>query len=95
MSQTNTDSQALTPAQFQEQALLLAKEIVDKVLRPKTSLRTTVVMQALLTLYCRHAESLHPETKGDVAVVLAAIAGELLKAASVAPQSAPAGAPVH
>ena len=89
MSQTNTDSQALTPAQFQEQALLLAKEIVDKVLRPQAPLRTTVVMQALITLYCRHAESLPLDAQGDIAMALSGIAGEFLKASSTAP------APIH
>ena len=84
----------LTPAQFQEQSLLLAKEIFEKVLRPMTPLRTTVVMQALMTLYCRHAESLPPEAQGDVAMALAGIAGEFFKASSAA-QSAPAGAPTH
>ncbi|ADU99794.1 hypothetical protein [Alicycliphilus denitrificans] len=94
MSQTNAESQALTPAQFQEQALLLAKEIVDKVLRQQQPLRTTVVMEALIALYCYHARSLPPEAMGDVAMALAGVAGEFLKASST-PQSAPAGAPIH
>ncbi|MFN3437828.1 MAG: hypothetical protein ACK41V_09060 [Acidovorax sp.] len=85
---------SITPAQFQEQSQLLANEIVEKVLRPKTPLRTTVVMQALISLYCHHAESLPSEARGDVAMALAGLAGEFLKASS-APQTAPAGAPIH
>ncbi|HRP19370.1 MAG TPA: hypothetical protein PK925_01975 [Alicycliphilus sp.] len=93
MSQTNTESQALTPVQFQEQALLLAKEIIEKVLRQQPQ-RVGVVLEALLMLYRFHAQSLSPEAKGDVAVALAGIAGEFLKASST-PQSAPAGVPIH
>ena len=94
MSPTNAAPQALTPAQFQEQALLLAKEIVDKVLLPKQRLQTAVVMEALIALYCAHAQSLPAYARGEVAVALAGIAGEFLKSSS-APQSAPVGAPVH
>ncbi len=90
-------TESLTPitrAQFQEQALMLAKEIVDKVLRPSSPLRTTVVMEALMVLYCRHAESLPPEAKVDVAMALGGIAGELLQGASTT-QSSAASATTH
>ena len=91
MSQINVDSQALTPAQFREQSLLLAKEIVDKVLQPNVRLRTTVAMEALIYLYCLHARTLPPDTQGAIAMALAGIAGEFLHAS----KAAPAGAPVH
>lgn len=90
-------TESLTPitrAQFQEQALMLAKEIVDKVLRPSSPLRTTVVMEALIALYCSHAESLPPEAKVDVAMALGGIAGELLQGTSTT-QSSAASATTH
>lgn len=95
MNQTNAEFQSLTPAQFVEEATSLAEEIINKVLRPRTPLRTTVVMEALITLYCSHAESLPPEAKVDVAMALGGLAGEFFNSVPSLPQSAPAGTPTH
>ena len=95
MSQVSAEFQELTPDQLREQGLLLAREIVDQVLQPKQQhLRTVVVMEALMALYCLHARSLPPEAMGDVSMALAGVAGEFLKASST-PHAAPAGVPVH
>lgn len=94
MSQTNAESQSLTPDQLREEGATLAKEIIDKVLQPKQDVRTVVVMEALLLLYRFHAASLPPDAVGICSMAIASLAGELLKASAI-PQTAPAGASIH
>lgn len=54
----------LSPAEFNQEARLLALEIITRVLRPKEPVRTAVVLEALLLLYRFHAEHLPAETQG-------------------------------
>lgn len=85
----------LTPAEYQEKSAVLAKEIIDTVLRPKEGqMRTVVVMGALMLLYRFHVQSLPSESMVAGAMELASLAGELLKE-STTHQTAPAGASVH
>jgi hypothetical protein len=87
----------LTREEFEQEACLLAMEIVTQVLRPKhqaQQLRTTVVLDALLRLYLFHARTLPAEAQRACGKALAGLASELLHASAYQP-SAPAGAPIH
>lgn len=88
------NTEALSPKEFEQEACLLAMEIVTQVLKPKQQLQTAVVLDALLRVYLAHAKSLPAPVQGACAIALGGLAAELVHTA-VTPQSAPTGASVH
>lgn len=88
------DARELTKEEFEQEACLLAAQIVLQVLRPKAPVRTTVVLQALASLYRAHALSLPAEARHGCGLAIATLAGELMQEPK-ATQPAPVGALIY
>lgn len=77
----NTNDLPLSPEALNEQALALANEVIDKVLKHEQPRRIAVVLEAMSLLYEFHAKSLPPVGIGMCALHLSTLAKELTQAA--------------
>lgn len=76
MSSTHTQQKALTPQEHHELECALIREVLETM--QKEPRRITVVLSALFLLIRGFSRQLPPEGVGDVSLMAASLAGDLL-----------------